>query len=76
MSRPLVVYVSSEAEKGSLGGRDEGGSGDVNDRVESLSDIIEVACGSLRSRITWVMVGWKMPPYFECAMRCIGKVLP
>jgi hypothetical protein len=35
-----------------------------------------VACGSLRSRITWVIVGWKMPPYLECAMRCMGRVLP
>jgi hypothetical protein len=69
------VYVSSEAENGSLGGRDEG-DGDVEVEVDSWSGIIEVACGSLRSRITWVIVGWKMPPYLECAMRCMGKVLP
>ena len=68
--------MSSEAEKGSLGGRDEGDSGDVDDEIELLSGVIEGACGSLRSRITWVIVGWKMPPYLECAMRCIGKVLP
>lgn len=76
MSRPLVVYVSSEAEKGSLGGRDDGDSDDFDDRIESSSGLIAVACGSLKSRITWVMVGWKMPPYLECAMRCMGKVLP
>ncbi len=70
------MYVSSEAEKGSLGGRDEGDIGDVDDGVVSLSGFVETACGSLRSRITWVMVGWKMPPYFECAMRCMGRVLP
>jgi hypothetical protein len=67
-------------EKGSLGGRDEDGGGDIDIvvRLEVLSgvDVDGVACGSLRSRITWVMVGWKMPPYLECAMRCIGKVLP
>jgi hypothetical protein len=44
--------VSSEAEKGSLGGRDEGDSGDFDGKVESLSAVIEVACGSLKSRIT------------------------
>ena len=70
------MYVSSEAEKGSLDGRDEGDNSVLDDRVESLSGVTEVACGSLRSRITWVMVGWKMPPYLECAMRCMGKVLP
>lgn len=70
------MYVGSEAEKGSLGGRDEGNIGDFDERVESMSGVIEVACGSLRRRITWVMVGWKMPPYLECAMRCMGKVLP
>ena len=68
--------MSSEAEKGSLDGRDEDDSGDVDGRVELSSDAIELACGSLKSRITWVMVGWKMPPYLECAMRCMGKVLP
>lgn len=70
------MYVSSEAEKGSLGGRDEGDSGDVDDRVGLLFAVVEGACGSLRSRITWVMVGWNMPPYLECAMRCMGRVLP
>ena len=70
------MYVSSEAEKGSLGGRDESDGDDVDDRVERSSGVIGMACGSLRSRITWVMVGWKMPPYFECAMRCMGRVLP
>jgi hypothetical protein len=68
--------VSSEAEKGSLGGRDEGDMDDVDEREESLSGVLEVACGSLRRRITWVIVGWKIPPYLECAMRCMGKVLP
>ena len=68
--------MSSEAEKGSLGGRDEDDSDDVDDSVEGLSGVIEVACGSLNSRITGVSVGWKMPPYLECAMRCMGKVLP
>lgn len=70
------MYVSSEAEKGSLGGRDEGDSGNDDDGVELLPDVVEGACGSLRSRITWVMVGWNMPPYLEWAMRCMGKVLP
>jgi len=37
------VYVSSEAEKGSLGGRDEGESGLVDDWVELSSRVIEVA---------------------------------
>jgi hypothetical protein len=37
---------------------------------------VGVACGSLRRRITWVIVGWKMPPYFEWAIRCIGRVFP
>lgn len=68
--------MSSEEEKGSLGGSDEGDGGEVDVKVDVLPDIDGVACGSLRSRITWVMVGWKMPPYLECAMRCIGKVLP
>ena len=68
--------MSSEAEKGSLGGRDKDDSGDVCDGVELSSGVIEEACGSLRRRITWVMVGWKIPPYLECAMRCMGKVLP
>ena len=68
--------MSSEAEKGSLGGRDKDDCGDVDGGPELSSGVIEVACGSLRRRITWVMVGWKIPPYLECAMRCMGKVLP
>ena len=68
--------MSSEAEKGSLGGRDDGDGGEVGGRVLGPSDVGGVACGSLRRRITWVMVGWKMPPYLEWAMRCIGRVLP
>jgi len=63
------VYVSSEAEKGSLGGREEGDSGEVefDGRVVRFdgSGGEEVACGSLSRRITWVMVGWKIPPYLE-----------
>ena len=70
------MYVSSEAEKGSLVGRDEGDIGDVDGKTILSSGVLKVACGSLRSRITWVIVGWKMPPYLECAMRCMGKVLP
>lgn len=72
---PLVVYVSSEAEKGSLGGRDDGWVGSLC-CSSSATVVGEVACGSLRSRITWVIVGWKMPPYLECAIRCMGRVFP
>jgi hypothetical protein len=73
---------------GSRGGRDEDDSGDKVVGVvrlslgESLVGVVgssvdaERACGSLRSRMTWVIVGWKMPPYLEWAMRCMGRVLP
>ena len=75
MSRPLVVYKSSEAEKGSLGGREEG----VRIPGCCVAGCIEgsgFVCGSLRRRITWVIVGWNMPPYFEWAIRCMGRVFP
>ena len=30
----------------------------------------------LNNRMACVMVGWKRPPYFECADRTVGRVLP
>ena len=75
VSTPLVVYVSSDEENGSFGGRLE-----VRDVPDSWAgegfDDGEVPCGSLSSRITWVIVGWKRPPYLEWAMRWTGRVLP
>ena len=71
------MYVREEAEKGSLGGREDGSwssLGWVEGCVEGEGD--GVACGSLRRRMTWVIVGWKMPPNLECAMRCMGRVFP
>jgi hypothetical protein len=29
-----------------------------------------------RRRMAWVMVGWKSPPYAECAARWVGRTWP
>ena len=74
-SRPSVVYANSDAEKGSDGGR-LAGNGPSCGTGELCWNVGDWPWGSLRSRITCVMVGWNGPPYFECASRRTGNVLP
>jgi len=71
VSVPLVLYVSVPDVKGSamsgLRGSREGFVAEVE-----VGDFWEKGWDD-RSRIAWVIVGWKRPPCIEYAPRWVGR---
>lgn len=60
------MYVRCAEEKGSVMSR----CGIFADSFESWESRED------SSRMAWVIVGWKRPPWGECMLRCVGKTWP